>query len=71
MLFRSFKNLFKDDLDVYALSKPPKPVGYWRIGADPMGMYGSYFPVYRKPSEKEIKNHYNLLGWEYVEKYIE
>lgn len=52
------------------LSKPPDPVGYWVIGADEMGMWGTELPVYAKPTDEQIENHYKLLGWSYTEKYI-
>jgi len=52
------------------LSKPPDPVGYWVIGADEMGMYGYHMPVYSKPTDEQISNHYKLLGWTFTEKYI-
>ena len=51
-------------------AKPPKPVGYWVIGADEMGMWGTELPVYAKPTDEQIENHYRLLGWSYTEKYI-
>jgi hypothetical protein len=35
-----------------------------------MGMWGTKFPVYAKPTQEQIENHYKLLGWTYTEKYI-
>ncbi len=52
------------------LPKPPDPVGYWVIGADAMGMWGTELPVYSKPTDEQIANHYKLLGWTFTEKYI-
>jgi hypothetical protein len=43
----------------------PKPVGYWRLG------YGAHihtqFPMYGRPTDEQIKNTEELLGWEWVE----
>lgn len=61
---------FLSNEDDYQLITSPKPVGWWRIGADPAGMKGTHIPIYTMPTKKQIENHYKMLGWEFVEKYI-
>lgn len=41
--------------------KPPEPVGYWVLypGAAQIKM----FAMYRKPTDEQIKNTEQLLGW--------
>ena len=42
---------------------PPKPVGYWIIGK--AGGYCTKFAVFKKPTDEQIKNHAEMLGWEW------
>ena len=37
----------------------PKPVGWWIIGD------GFQVALYKKPTDEHIKNHYEMLGWEW------
>ena len=46
-------------LERFELYVPPKPVGYLVIG-------GSYkVAIYKKPTPEQIKNHLEMLGWEW------
>jgi len=66
-----YANLLENqDTKPYTLMKPPEPVGWWKIGADELGNWGTTLPVYSKPTDKQIHNHYKLLGWSYTEKYL-
>ena len=42
----------------FTISAPPKPVGYWVIGTN------FYIEIRKKPTDEQIKNHYEMLGWE-------
>jgi len=40
--------------------KPPEPVGYWCLyGGGPTTKFG----MYQKPTDEQIKNTTELLGW--------
>lgn len=41
------------------ISAPRKPVGYWVIGTN------FYVEIHKKPTGEQIKNHYEMLGWEW------
>lgn len=41
----------------------PKPVGFWNIG--PGGAMGMKFSIYKKPTDAQIKNTEELLGWKW------
>ena len=41
----------------------PKPVGYWVLGAG-NGAW-TQFAMFSKPTDVQIKNHYEILGWEW------
>jgi hypothetical protein len=47
----------------YAFIKPPEPVGYWIL--DPGGVARTQFPMYSKPTDEQIKNTEQLLGWKW------
>jgi len=40
--------------------KPPKPVGYWCLYS---GGPTTKFAMYQKPTDEQIKNTTELLGW--------
>jgi hypothetical protein len=47
----------------YKFCEPPKPVGYWVLGA---GGYGAInFSMWVKPTPEQIENHKAMLGWEW------
>ena len=52
-----------DEQSNYTLALPLKPVGYWVLyeGAPQRMM----FAMYRKPTEQQIKNTEELLGWKW------
>jgi len=59
-----------DDLKTYALPKDyqdytfhslPKPVGYWVLY--PQQGAQTKFAMYHKPTDEQIKNTEELLGW--------
>lgn len=45
----------------YAFYQPPKPVGYWVMY--PQATPYTSFAVYHKPTDEQIKNTEQLLGW--------
>lgn len=47
----------------YTIAKPPKPVGWWVLGH---GGYGTtQFAIYVKPTDDQIYNTEQLLGWKW------
>ena len=40
---------------------PPKPVGYWVLY--PKSAYQTKFGMHHKPTDEQIKNTEQLLGW--------
>jgi hypothetical protein len=49
--------------DGYAFIKPPEPLGYWIL--DPQGVWHTHFTMYSKPTDEQIKNTEQLLGWKW------
>ena len=47
----------------YKFHKPPEPVGYWVLYD--LNNPSFYFPMYTKPTEQQIKNTEDLLGWKW------
>ena len=47
----------------YKFSEPPKPVGRWILY--PQTTPYISFAVYRKPTDEQIKNTEELLGWKW------
>ena len=47
----------------YTFAKPPEPVGYWIL--DPQGVWKTQFAMYSKPTDEQIKNTEELLGWKW------
>jgi hypothetical protein len=45
----------------YTIIQPPKPVGYWVLY--PQGTPHTQFAMYHKPTDEQIKNTEQLLGW--------
>jgi hypothetical protein len=45
----------------YGMVYSPQPVGYWKLG-EGNGMMVK-FPMYKKPTDEQIKNHTEMLGW--------
>lgn len=43
----------------------PKPVGFWSFGASITGWGGTALPLYTKPTEQQIRNTEELLGWKW------
>jgi len=46
-------------------NKQPETVGYWRLGYG--GTSWTQFAMYGRPTDEQIKNTEELLGWEWVE----
>jgi len=46
--------------DMYTVSVHPKPVGYWCLYER---MPRVQFAMYQKPTDEQIKNTTELLGW--------
>jgi hypothetical protein len=47
----------------YTLLQPPKPVGYWILY--PGHSHHTAFAMYVKPTDEQIKNTEQLLGWQW------
>ncbi len=48
--------------------KPPPAVGYWDIGgirSEGCNYAGMMVPVYCKPTDEQIKNTEQMLGWKW------
>ena len=43
------------------ITQPPKPVGAWVLY--PKGALKTIFTMYHKPTDEQIKNTEQLLGW--------
>jgi hypothetical protein len=52
---------YKDTYGLSTITKPPKPVGSWVMY--PQGAWKTKFMVYHKPTDEQIKNTEQLLGW--------
>jgi hypothetical protein len=48
---------------VYAMVKPPEPKGHWVLYAE--APYKTKFAMYHKPTDEQIKNTEQLLGWKW------
>ena len=46
--------------EVVTFYKPPEPVGYWCLYS---GGTTTKFAMYQKPTDEQIKNTTELLGW--------
>ena len=47
----------------YTFAKPPQPAGWWVLY--PQGPIKTQFAMYHKPTDEQIKNTEQLLGWEW------
>ena len=47
----------------YAIIQHPKPVGHWVLYEQ--AALKTYFAVYHKPTDEQIKNTEQLLGWQW------
>ena len=47
----------------YTFAQPPKPVGFWIL--DPRGAVKTQFAMYSRPTDQQIKNTEELLGWKW------
>jgi hypothetical protein len=45
----------------HAIGQYPRPVGYWVLYKD--GALNTSFAMYNKPTDEQIKNTEQLLGW--------
>jgi hypothetical protein len=45
----------------YTFAKPPQPAGWWVLY--PQGPIKTQFAMYHKPTDEQIKNTEQLLGW--------
>ena len=45
----------------YKFAVSPKPIGYWRLYGDVPPF--TQFVMYKKPTDEQIKNTEELLGW--------
>ena len=43
----------------------PEPIGYWRLSYG--GSIYTQFSMYGRPTDEQIKNTEELLGWEWVD----
>tara|TARA_R110000868_G_scaffold361509_1_gene623479 strand:- start:192 stop:374 length:183 start_codon:yes stop_codon:yes gene_type:complete len=47
----------------YAITQHPKPVGHWVLYEQ--ATLKTHFAVYHKPTDEQIKNTEQLLGWQW------
>jgi hypothetical protein len=47
----------------YTIAKPPDPVGFWVLY--PGGYQTIKFAIYKRPTDEQIKNTEELLGWKW------
>ena len=47
----------------YTSFKPPQPIGCWVL--DPQGALQTNIAMYSKPTDEQIKNTEQLLGWKW------
>jgi hypothetical protein len=52
-----------DDGKTYTFYQPPKPVGYWVLYEQAPQTVS--FSMYHKPTDEQIKNTEQLLGWKW------
>lgn len=52
-----------EDLTRIIIRDTYSPAGYWRLGAG----ITTLFPVGKRPTDEQIANTKELLGWEWVE----
>ena len=48
----------------HTFAKRPKPVGYWILDPGGVVVY-TQFPMFSKPTDEQIKNTEQLLGWKW------
>ena len=54
------------DISKFTILKPPEPVGSWVLyPGSPWGT--TQFQIYKRPTDEQIKNTEELLGWGWVE----
>ena len=53
----------QSSLHKYNIQKPPTPVGYWMLYAGSVPY--TVFAMYAKPTDEQIKNTEELLGWKW------
>ena len=51
------------EMHTYTLALSPKPVGYWVLY--PHASPHTQFSMYHKPTDEQIKNTEQLLGWQW------
>jgi len=56
------KNIFMDG-EKYTITQPPKPVGYWVLYEQAPQTIS--FAMHHKPTDEQIKNTEQLLGWKW------
>ena len=49
----------------YTIFSPPKPIGYWVLYPNDEGLTVTKFSMYNKPTDEQIKNTEELLGWKW------
>jgi hypothetical protein len=52
-----------DDGKTYTFIQPPKPIGYWVLYEQAPQRIS--FSMYHKPTDEQIKNTEQLLGWKW------
>lgn len=50
-------------MQTYTIALPQKPVGYWVLY--PNATLHTQFSMYHKPTDEQIKNTEQLLGWQW------
>jgi hypothetical protein len=49
----------------WKIAEQPKAVGSWRLGHGEA--YYTQFPIFVRPTDEQIKNTEELLGWKWIE----
>lgn len=58
------ENIFKD-IKTYSFVQSPKHIGYWVLYEQAPQKVS--FAMYHKPTDEQIKNTEQLLGWKWVD----
>ena len=53
------------EMNEITINIQPEPIGYWRLAYG--GSIYTQFAMYAKPTDEQIKNTKELLGWEWID----
>jgi hypothetical protein len=55
------------DSGMFTMVKPSEPIGYWILYPGLHSAGSTRFAMYKRPTDEQIKNTEELLGWGWVE----